>query len=356
MIHPAHVPLGIYLNHDSVLHRLARCQDCRSITFLIATAVFVDTWHLGARRRGGGGAAVCARQNPAPHCISPTHRSGADLSIHCRDTVVAKWLAGCTDHRLYPAFCNSGSNPIDAHHSSRRNDGHPIPSSTAIGALRGAGRHSCVGPIVDYPTYSAAGDHRVGSARSSQSPGCPQLHFGLWGAGFSALYQPRKSRGRCIDCTWPRRLILRGGVTAPHGAAASALLLPDRPQKFPGPQWIWVPGGWRADYFRSSQRGFALGGNAQRAVRRQIQSQPCDPARSSARVQPDPKRWRNDAQILSRTWSRFGVLFDDSWFIDCRDSETFSCILACSNWLSSLVRSATFCCNCSELRSTAFLA
>lgn len=50
MIHPAHVPLGIYLNHDSVLHRLGPgVKIVGLITFLIATAVFVDTltWALG---------------------------------------------------------------------------------------------------------------------------------------------------------------------------------------------------------------------------------------------------------------------------------------------------------------------
>ena len=42
--------------------------------------------------------------------------------------------------------------------------------------------------------------------------------------------------------------------------------------------------------------------------------------------------------------------------IDRSDSLTFSCILACSSWLSSLVRSAIFCCSIIAFCSTAFLA
>ena len=42
--------------------------------------------------------------------------------------------------------------------------------------------------------------------------------------------------------------------------------------------------------------------------------------------------------------------------IDCSDALTCSCIFACSSWLSSLVRSASFCCSTIAFCSTAFLA
>ncbi|PQM47214.1 hypothetical protein C1Y40_02603 [Mycobacterium talmoniae] len=45
-----------------------------------------------------------------------------------------------------------------------------------------------------------------------------------------------------------------------------------------------------------------------------------------------------------------------SSLIDRSDALTCSCILACSSWLSSLVRSAIFCCNTIAFCSTAFLA
>ena len=42
--------------------------------------------------------------------------------------------------------------------------------------------------------------------------------------------------------------------------------------------------------------------------------------------------------------------------IDRSEALTCSCILACSSWLSSLVRSAIFCCSIMAFCSTAFLA
>ena len=61
--------------------------------------------------------------------------------------------------------------------------------------------------------------------------------------------------------------------------------------------------------------------------------------------------------ILSRTSSSDGVLpgaaSDD---IDSSDLATVSCILACSSWLSSLVRSASFCWRIIALFSTAWRA
>ncbi|COX43287.1 Uncharacterised protein [Mycobacterium tuberculosis] len=60
---------------------------------------------------------------------------------------------------------------------------------------------------------------------------------------------------------------------------------------------------------------------------------------------------------MSRTSSRLGVLPGAaSSLIDRNDALTCSCIFACSSWLSSLVRSAIFCCSTIAFRSTAFLA
>ena len=61
--------------------------------------------------------------------------------------------------------------------------------------------------------------------------------------------------------------------------------------------------------------------------------------------------------IFSRTSSSDGVLpgaaSDD---IDSSDLATVSCIFACSSWLSSRVRSASFCCRMLALFSTALRA
>lgn len=49
MIHPSNVPLGIYLNHSSIIHRLSVGWKMLAVTaFILAGAVFVDSWIGGA--------------------------------------------------------------------------------------------------------------------------------------------------------------------------------------------------------------------------------------------------------------------------------------------------------------------
>lgn len=49
MIHPADVPLGFYLNHKSLAHRLPTApKPIVIITFLLFTGILVDTWPGGA--------------------------------------------------------------------------------------------------------------------------------------------------------------------------------------------------------------------------------------------------------------------------------------------------------------------
>ena len=70
---------------------------------------------------------------------------------------------------------------------------------------------------------------------------------------------------------------------------------------------------------------------------------------------PSARAYR--CSILSRTSSRLGVLPGaDSCDIEARLAETCSCILACSSWVSSLLRSASLVCTRCALSSTAVLA
>ena len=49
MMHPANVPLGLYLNHNSPVHRLPTAAKLISvIAFLLLTGILVDTWLGGA--------------------------------------------------------------------------------------------------------------------------------------------------------------------------------------------------------------------------------------------------------------------------------------------------------------------
>lgn len=49
MIHPADVPLGLYLNHKSPVHRLPTAPKLIIvIAFLLLTGILVDTWRGGA--------------------------------------------------------------------------------------------------------------------------------------------------------------------------------------------------------------------------------------------------------------------------------------------------------------------
>lgn len=49
MIHPADVPLGLYLNHKSPVHRLPTAPKLIIVTaFLLLTGILVDTWRGGA--------------------------------------------------------------------------------------------------------------------------------------------------------------------------------------------------------------------------------------------------------------------------------------------------------------------
>lgn len=49
MIHPADVPLGLYLNHKSPVHRLPTVPKLIIvIAFLLLTGILVDTWRGGA--------------------------------------------------------------------------------------------------------------------------------------------------------------------------------------------------------------------------------------------------------------------------------------------------------------------
>ncbi len=83
-------------------------------------------------------------------------------------------------------------------------------------------------------------------------------------------------------------------------------------------------------------------------------------------MRPCTEPWASSAEpialayrrsIFSRTSSRLGVVPGAAIsLIDRSDALTCSCIFACSSWLSSLVRSATFCCSTIEFCSTAFLA
>lgn len=47
MIQPANVPLGLYLNHDSPIHRLkASTKIVFVVTFLLFTGIFIKTWPI----------------------------------------------------------------------------------------------------------------------------------------------------------------------------------------------------------------------------------------------------------------------------------------------------------------------
>ncbi|WP_297452337.1 energy-coupling factor transporter transmembrane protein EcfT [uncultured Corynebacterium sp.] len=53
MIHPANVPLGLYLNHDSPVHRLPTSAKLITvIAFLLLTGIFVNGWMGGAMAVG----------------------------------------------------------------------------------------------------------------------------------------------------------------------------------------------------------------------------------------------------------------------------------------------------------------
>ena len=83
----------------------------------------------------------------------------------------------------------------------------------------------------------------------------------------------------------------------------------------------------------------------------------CGPRRSCRPVRRGPSRWRTAARSCRAPRPATGCCparsSDD---IDSSERATVSCILACSSWLSSLVRSASFCWSIIALFSTALRA